>query len=206
MKKQYFSIFALGVLLMFSACNETTNETTTADSPKSEKATAVKYVDNAEIQAKGMKQIKGLVGTVKPALKGAMKSDKTGMEALKMCTTTAQEMGKKYNATLPEDSSIRRTALKYRNPNNKPDATDVEVMEKLKADKTFDKPLVVDMGDSFRVYKALPVKKPCLVCHGDTKKMSSSMLETLKKNYPDDMAVNFKEGDFRGVIVSTIKK
>jgi len=206
MKKQYFSIFALGVLLMFSACNETTNETTTADSPKSEKATAVKYMDNAEIQAKGMKQIKGLVGTVKPALKGAMKSDKTGMEALKMCTTTAQEMGKKYNATLPEDSSIRRTALKYRNPNNKPDATDVEVMEKLKADKTFDKPLVVDMGDSFRVYKALPVKKPCLVCHGDTKKMSSSMLETLKKNYPDDMAVNFKEGDFRGVIVSTIKK
>ncbi len=199
-------MFALSAMLMLSACNETATKTTTEDSPKTEKSSSVKYVDNAEIQAKGMKQIKGLVGTVKPALKGAMQNDKTGMEALKMCSTSAHEMGKKYNASLPEGSSIRRTALKYRNPNNKPDATDVEVMEKLKADKTFKKPLVVDMGDSFRVYKALPVKKPCLVCHGDTKKMSSSMLETLKKDYPDDMAVNFKEGDFRGVIVSTIKK
>ena len=202
MKKQFFSMFALSAILMLNACNETT----ISNSPKSEKTTTVKYVDNAEIQAKGMNQIKGLVGIVKPALQGAMKSDKTGMKALEMCSTSAQEMGKKYNTSLPEDSKIRRTALKYRNPKNKPDGTDIIVMTKLKADNTFDKPLVVDMGDSFRVYKALPMKKPCLVCHGDTKKMSSSMLETIKEKYPDDMAMNFKEHTFRGVIISTIKK
>jgi hypothetical protein len=202
MKKEFLSMVALSAILILSACSETT----TTNSQKSEKATAVKYVENSEIEAKGMMQIKALVNTVKPALMGAMKSDKTGITGMKMCSTSAQEMGKKYNASLPKDSKVRRTALKYRNPKNKPDATDIVVMKKLEADNSFDKPLVVDMGDSFRVYKALPVHKPCLVCHGDTKKMSPSMLKILKEKYPNDLAVNFKEHDFRGAIVSTIKK
>ena len=202
MKKQLLSTVALAAILMLSACSETT----TSAVKNNQKTTTVNYVDNAEIEAKGMNQIKGLLGTVKPALMGAMKSDKTGMAAMEMCSISAQEMGKKYNASLPKGSKIRRTALKYRNPKNKPDATDVTVMTKLKADNTFDKPLVVDMGDNFRVYKALPTHKPCLVCHGDTKTMSSSMLETIKAKYPNDLAVDFKEHDFRGVIVSTIKK
>ncbi len=202
MKKQLLSTVALAAILILSACSETT----TANSTKIEKNTTVKYVQNAEIQAKGMKQIKGLIGDVKPALMGALKSDKTGIGGMEMCSTSAQEMGKKYNASLPEGSKIRRTALKYRNPNNKPDATDVIVMTKLKSDNSFDKPLVVDMGDNYRVYKALPTHKPCLVCHGETKSMSSSMLETIKAKYPNDLAVDFKEHDFRGVIVSTINK
>jgi hypothetical protein len=202
MKKQLLSTVAIGAILILSACSETT----TSDTKNSQKITNVKYVENAEIQAKGMKQIKGLISGVKPALMGTLKSDKSGISGMEMCSTSAMEMGKKYNASLPKDSKVRRTALKYRNPNNKPDVTDVEVMTKLKADNSFDKPLVVDMGDSFRVYKALPVHKPCLICHGDVKKMSSSMLKTIKEKYPNDLAVNFKEHDFRGVIVSTINK
>jgi predicted component of type VI protein secretion system len=198
MNKRLLSMVALGAVLMLSACSETT--------PSSSKVTKVNYVENAEIQAKGMKQIKGLIDGVKPALMTTLKSDKTGIEGMEMCSTSAMEMGKKYNASLPKDSKVRRTALKYRNPNNKPDATDVVVMTKLKADNTFKKPLVVDMGDSYRVYKALPVHKPCLICHGDTKKMSPSMLKSIKEKYPKDLASNFKEHEFRGVIVSTIKK
>jgi hypothetical protein len=202
MKKQLLSTMVLGAVLILSACSETTTSAT----KNSQKTTNVKYVKNAEIEAKGMKQIKGLISGVKPALMGTLKSDKSGISGMEMCSTSAMEMGKKYNASLPKDSKVRRTALKYRNPNNKPDATDTVVMTKLKADNSFDKPLVVDMGDSFRVYKALPTHKPCLVCHGDVKKMSSSMLETIKEKYPNDLAVNFKEHDFRGVIVSTINK
>lgn len=206
MTKKLLSTMALGAILMLSACNETaTNETKTTSTGK-QTATEVKYVENAEIQAKGMKQIKGLIEGVKPALMTTLKSDKTGIEGMGMCSKSAIEMGKKYNASLPKDSSVRRTALKYRNPNNKPDATDVVVMEKLKADNTFKKPLVVEMGDNYRVYKALPVHKPCLICHGDVKTMSASMLKIIKEKYPNDLAVDFKEHDFRGVIVSTIKK
>ena len=198
MKKQLLSTLTLGAILMLNACNQT--------SSTEQKTAEVKYVENAEIQAKGMKQIKGLIEGVKPALMGTLKTDKTGIDGMEMCFSSAIEMGKKYNASLPKDSSIRRTALKYRNPNNKPDATDVVVMEKLKADNTFKKPLVVDMGDNYRVYKALPMHKPCLVCHGDSKTMSPSMLKIIKEKYPNDLAVDFKEHEFRGVIVSTIKK
>ena len=168
--------------------------------------TTVNYVKNTEIQAKGVKQVKGLIDGVKPALMATLKKDSTGVEGTVMCSTEAQEMGANYNKSLPKGSSIRRTAIKYRNPNNKPDATDLVVMNDMIADGNFSKPLVVDMGESFRVYKALPVHKPCLKCHGSVEKMPKEMKELINKTYPKDLAIDFKEHEFRGVIVSEIKK
>ena len=190
MKNTLLTSTLLASLLLLNGCNDTT----------------VNYVENAEIQAKGMKQIKGLISGVKPALMETFKKDKTGVEGTIMCSEAAQGMGKSYNKTLPSDSKVRRTALKYRNPNNKPDATDVAVMNKLVADNTFKKPLVVDMGKTFRVYKALPTHKPCLACHGDKTKMPEKMKAIIDTKYPADMATGFKEHDFRGVIVSEITK
>jgi len=198
MKRQFFSVVALGAIFMLSACSEST--------PISQQVTVVKYVKNSDIEAKGMKQIKGLMVNLKTALMSTLKSDKTGIGGMEMCSASAIDMREKYNSSLPKGSEVRRTALKYRNPKNKPDTTDVSVMKKLKADNNFKKPLVVDMGDSYRVYKALPIHKACLTCHGSTKKMSPSMLKIIKEKYPNDLAVNFKEKDFRGVVVSTILK
>jgi hypothetical protein len=208
MKKTYLTL-SLVTLFTLTACNnktETDNPQAIQKHTKNNTPPMVKYIDNPEIQAKGMKQIKGLISGVKPALEATFKTDKSGIEGMKMCSTSAQKMGKKYNETLPKDSHIRRTALKYRNPDNKPDATDIVVMEKLKSNNTFNKPLVVDMKDHYRVYKALPVHKPCLACHGDAKEFSPQMSQIIKKNYPNDLAIDFKEHDFRGVIVSEIKK
>lgn len=195
MKKELLLSVALG-LLVLNSCSEK-NETSVA---------GIKYVENAAIEAKGMTQIMGMLKKMKPVLKKALEADKTGMGAMIMCASAAPEMGKKYNATLPEGSSIRRTALKYRNPKNKPDATDTAVMQKFVEGRPFDKPLVVEMGDSFRVYKALPVKKACVTCHGDEATLPATMKKFLDKKYPADLAVNFKENDFRGVVVSTTKK
>ena len=170
------------------------------------KKITVNYVKNAEIQAKGLKQAKGMIEGVKPTLMATLEKDPTGVEGTIMCSTKAQEMGANYNKSLPEGSSIRRTAIKYRNPNNKPDATDLVVMNDMIADGNLSKPLVVDMGENFRVYKALPMHKPCLKCHGDTNSMDPKMKEIISKNYPNDLATGFKEHEFRGVIVSEIKK
>ena len=184
------------VALALTACSTPTN--------KSE--TKINFVDNPTVQAKGMKQIKTLlVGHLKPALTGAMKADKTGLVGVNMCSTEAKNIIAHYNRHLPEGSKVRRTALKYRNPANKPDATDVAVMNELKAKKNF-KPVVVELENSFRVYKALDVKKPCLACHGASKKMTQEVKELIVKNYPKDLATEFKEGDFRGVVVSEITK
>jgi hypothetical protein len=168
--------------------------------------TTVNYVTNAEIATKGVAQAKGLIGAIKPSLMAAMKKDHSGVEGTIMCSDAAQEMTASYNKTLPKGSRVRRTALKYRNPANKPDSTDVVVMEHIVVDGNFSKPVVVDMGSEFRVYKALPNHKPCLACHGDKTKMPEKMKEILNTKYPKDLATEFKEHDFRGVIISEIQK
>jgi len=197
MKKSLLSIVAISTLFVVIGCTEKGAE---------ESHVKVNFVNNAEIQNKGMAQIKGILMKLKPTIKSSLKEDKTGLAGVEMCSTSAIEMGKAYNATLPTDSSIRRTALKYRNPNNKPDATDIAVMKKFIESKDFKKPLVVEMDDSFRVYKALPIIQPCLACHGAKKDMNAKTVEMIEKKYPHDLAIDFKLGELRGVVISNIKK
>ncbi len=204
-KKIISSSLFLSLLMLTTACSNTNNEFRSNIESIEEKI-RINYVNNPEIQAKGMRQIKGLINTVKPAIIGSMKQDPSGVMGMKMCATSAKDMEKQYNILLPQDSKVRRTALKFRNPDNEPDNTDRMVMEKLKTDKHFDIPLVVDMGDNYRVYKALPTDKTCLACHGESNKMTTEIKAVIHKYYPNDLAINFKEHDFRGVILSTIQK
>ena len=197
MKRTLLSVVAISTLFVVTGCTEKGAE---------ESHLKVNFVNNSEIQNKGMGQIKGILMKLKPTIKNSLTEDKTGLAGVEMCSTSALEMGKAYNATLPKDSSIRRTAIKYRNPNNKPNATDIAVMNKFIESKEFKKPLVVEMDESFRVYKALPIMQPCLACHGAKKDMNAKTVEMINKKYPHDLATDFKLGELRGVIISTIKK
>lgn len=195
MKKLY--LFAL--ILPFIACSNPTTETVSED-------TEFKYVVNPSIQAKGMAQIKGLAEDhLKPVLMTEMKKDKSGMAGMVLCSNSARSIEDAYNKTLPSDSNVRRTALKYRSPANKPDTVDIAVMKELKKDNNF-KPVVIELENEYRVYKALPTLKPCLACHGDSNTMNSSVKEMIHEKYPKDLASNFKENEFRGVVVSEIQK
>ena len=195
MKKLY--LFAL--LLAFTACSNPISEKVSEDTP-------FKYIVHPSIQAKGMGQIKGLAEDhLKPVLMTEMKKDKSGMAGMELCSTSAETIESAYNKTLPTGSNVRRTALKYRNPNNKPDTVDVAVMNKLKEDNNF-KPVVIELENHYRVYKALPTMKPCLTCHGDSNSMNSSVQKMIHEKYPKDLASNFKENEFRGVVVSEIQK
>lgn len=189
----------LSLAFAFTACSNPSTEKNSQDTP-------FKYIVNPTIQAKGMEQIKGLIeGHLKPALMSEMKKDQSGLAGMELCSVSAKGIENAYNESLPKDSHVRRTALKYRNPANKPDAIDITVMNNLKENKNF-KPLVIELESHYRVYKALPTMKPCLACHGDTTAMNSSVKEMINKKYPTDLASNFKEGEFRGVVVSEIKK
>ena len=204
--------------LLFIACNST-NEvapkaeeniqvvqeaTVRASTPLAKTASSiVTYANDKKfIKEKGMLHIKSFMGTLQPTLMGMMKSDPTHKTALGACSTLGQSMVDDYNNV--SDIKIRRTALRYRSPKNKPDATDVTVMERFLASNNFKEPLVVDMGDSYRVYKALDVKKACLACHGEN--ISKDLKNMLLRKYPTDMATNFKLGEFRGTVVAKIKK
>jgi len=214
---------ALVTPLLYTACSSSTNKPTktveeagkvveVVETPKSQithqevqKGTAtVSYAnDKKRIKNQGMMHIKSFMEILKPTLVGLIKSDKTLKVAMSGCTSMAQSMTNDYNAISP-DTKVRRTALKYRNEINKPDVTDTLVMERFLASNDFTKPLVVDMPTHYRVYKALTIKQPCLACHGEN--ISKDLHQMLVKNYPTDMATNFKLGEFRGVVVAEVKK
>ncbi len=170
----------------------------------------VAIADTMTLKAEGISYIKMLGGTLKSELQAKMKEDPTGVAAAKFCKENAGEITKKVNTKLPEYASVKRTALKVRNKENRPDATDAKIMndyiEAIKA-KKYDPQTaikVVEEGDTTRVYKPLFVQKVCLKCHGTT--VSPEISTLIKEGYPDDKAINFEEGDLRGVVVAEIKK
>ncbi len=160
------------------------------------------------IKQEGMKYIKMLGSTLKSELQTHMKADKTGLSAMGFCTVKANEITEEVNTKLPKYALVRRTALKTRNENNKPDALDIKVMEAYEASiaaKTFlpTNIKVVKEGNTTRVYKPLITQAVCLKCHGSN--ISKEIRSEITANYPKDKAIAFKEGSFRGVIVSEIK-
>jgi len=167
--------------------------------------------DNAQMKIKqeGIQYIKMLSGTLKGQLQTHMQADKTGLSAIGFCSARAEEITKELNEKLPEYASVRRTALKVRNENNKPDSLDIEVMKEYErsiADKTF-QPNDVKMiknGDITRIYKPLVTQGVCLKCHGSN--IDKNIQEIITAHYPKDQATGFKEGLLRGVIVAEIKK
>jgi len=193
--------------LFYVACNSTINQPTntikTVPTTKSGELTVNYANGNNRIKKTGMLHIRSFMGTLKPTLMSLMKSDPTHKTALGGCSSMAPKMTYDYNAISP-NTKIRRTALRYRNEKNKPDATDTMVMERFLASNDFTKPLVVEMPTHYRVYKALETKQPCLACHGTN--ISKDLQEMLVTKYPTDMATNFKLGDFRGVVVAEVQK
>lgn len=163
----------------------------------------------ADIKMEGISYIKKLGSTLKNELQKHMKADPTAVAAFGFCTAKAMEITEDINKVLPPHAKVRRTALKTRNESNAPDATDTKVMEEyIKAIETKQfspKDIkVVEEGNVTRVYKPLLTGGVCLKCHGEN--VSKELKEMIATSYPKDQAVDFKEGDLRGVIVAEIKK
>ncbi len=164
----------------------------------------VKYITKPIIIEEGMLHIKGFMGTLKPTLNDALKQDSDHVTAMGACSSMAMQMTSDYN-NITNGVKVRRTALKYRNPNNKPDNTDKEVMYRFQAVNDF-KPVAVDMGSSYRVYKPLKTKAKCLYCHGSKSDINPKIAKITQKKYPHDLATDFKLGELRGVVVAEIQK
>lgn len=157
----------------------------------------------------GLQAIKLLGQTLKTQLKEKLQLDSNGTAAIAFCTAQAQAITQEVNTQLPEHVKVRRTSLQLRNPANKPDAIDLQVMNNYK--KAYDKKSAsaglitkVERKDFVRVYKPLVVGAVCLKCHGEN--ISPVIAEQIKAAYPTDAATGMKLGDFRGVMVAEVKK
>jgi hypothetical protein len=171
--------------------------------PQKTQAT-VSFIENKKVLENGMMHIDAFMGSMQPTLKGLLKSDKTHVTAMGACTSMAPEMINDYNRQIT-GTTLRRTALKYRNPKNKPDKADRMVMDEFIDKKSF-KPMVVELDTEYRVYKPLKVKQACLLCHGARNDISPELVKMIDRTYPKDMATGFELGEFRGAVVAEIKK
>lgn len=55
-------------------------------------------------------------------------------------------------------------------------------------------------GRYYRYAKAITVKPLCLNCHGSNNDIKPSVLEVIRQEYPNDIAIGYKVGDLRGAI------
>ena len=139
---------------------------------------------------------KTLVGKVKKAIK-----EEGPFEAIDFCKLKAypltDSLSKLYQA------EISRVAIKYRNLNNLANEQESKVIneyiKQLSQNKELE-PLVIGEKEIIHYYAPIRVELACLTCHGNPgSDIPDTLYYHIKNLYPNDLAIEFKEGDIRGI-------
>ncbi len=123
--------------------------------------------------------------------------------ALKFCNTNAYPF---TDAIAAETNSVvKRTSFKTRNKSNSPDSLEAMLLDSylynVENNLTLDDN-VQKMDEEYLLYtKPILLNNPlCLQCHGEVgKDISLENYEIIKNLYPEDEAIGYKQGDFRGM-------
>ncbi len=122
--------------------------------------------------------------------------EKGPIEAMHSCNISAPEILKKFQE---ERLSLGRTSHKIRNPKNMPADWIIPIIEEYK-NSTAGNPMEgkVVKGQGYMAYvEPIYVKALCLTCHG--KDVPDALKEGIQAKYPNDQAIGFVEGEFRGL-------
>jgi len=212
-KKLLFINIILFTLIFMHACK---NDKQQSKEAKETTKKEVKAEDNkglsddaiADYIQKGVKIAKASGKTLKGKLIAAV--DKGGLQnGINTCNKIAQKLmdslSTKYN------TKIKRTSLKIRNPKDQPSQDEIDVLvqfeKEVKAGKKV-KPTAKKLdGGEVKVYIPIMIEKVCLNCHGKIgQELKASTYEVIKKYYPNDEAIDYSEGDLRGIWSITFKK
>ncbi len=103
-----------------------------------------------------------------------------------------------------ENTIIRRTSLKIRNPANTADELEKSELafyhKLLEAGDSIKSKLVVDHSGTVHYFKPIKIQPLCLNCHGvEGENIAPATLAVLNKEYPNDQATGYKTGDLRGL-------
>jgi hypothetical protein len=129
------------------------------------------------------------------------------IEAIDICHKEAYEITDDLTKQFESIKSIKRVTTKYRNPKNSPDKYEAEALywfkeqlAKGKKSTSFGQKISRKKSDLIRYYKPMFVQNKCLLCHGDENTRLPDVSKKIEELYPNDLAIDYKEGDFRGVI------
>jgi hypothetical protein len=158
---------------------------------------------NAESAGVAMEFMKTLKGELQAAMQ-----EGGPVNAIQVCNTRAPEIAAGFSEK--KGWKVARTSLKYRNPDNAPDAWERQVLEQFEERKAKGEDpkqmsyaeVVEDGGTkTYRFMKAIPTGAVCLACHGE--KIDTSVEARIQELYPEDQARGYSEGDIRGAFTIT---
>ena len=185
--------FMLIVLFSCGVEMETVSEITVNDAPE-----FFKLADSSAIV---------LVQTLGGRLTEVFQTDGV-IKAIDVCKKEAYEITGNLEDEISGNISIKRVSNKYRNPQNAPDKHEKEALkwfetqlfEKNTLPKLYGQKILRKNNEFLRYYKPMRVQTKCLLCHGDEETRLPEVSSRINKFYPEDMAVDYKDGDFRGLI------
>jgi len=135
-------------------------------------------------------------------LKGAIQRGGI-QEAFAFCNVQAMPITD--SLSLAYDATVKRAALRVRNPIDEPTKTERTILEeyqaKMKAGET-PEPRVINLDDNYLLYtQPIAIKNGlCLNCHGEVgTQVQQETYALIQERYPDDQATGHKMGDLRGI-------
>jgi hypothetical protein len=157
--------------------------------------TAAKERARAAADALGGTLINTLVGTL----------EREGPEgALAFCADSAQALTQRFAA---EGVEIRRTALRVRNPLNRPDSVERRILDYLAEQHRQGIPLSevteirrIDGVNYLQLARPVLLLERCVTCHGTRDEIPPAIQRVLAERYPADSATGFRPGELRGIV------
>lgn len=130
------------------------------------------------------------------------------IKAIDVCKEEAYDITDDIEDKIGKNISIKRVSNKYRNPKNAPDKYEIEALAWFEEQiaqgnmlpKVYGQRILRKKNDIYRFYKPMKMQTKCLLCHGDVETRLPDVSKRINKLYPKDKAVDYHDGDFRGLI------
>lgn len=194
-------ILSIIALTLFSACANSSGENSELTQ---QKKVEISQTEKNSIITSGKEIAENTFKVLGGNLKKTMAEG--GIEnAVNYCNANASHLmdslGTYYYA------NIKRTSNKLRNPNNAPTAAEELVISNyLIGDKKGPVVDVLPNGNKI-FYAPIKMKPLCISCHGTVgETVSEKDYQNINKLYPNDKAIGYKTGDFRGIWSIELKK
>jgi cytochrome c553 len=188
----FFALLFLTALAAITACNR---------QPKAPEISPLTEEESARFLEQGQEIAQATFAAMSGRLQAAMQEGGVA-HAAQYCNTAALPIADSLSGVY--GAKIRRTSLKVRNPEDRPDDLEKSALEQYARDWSAQLPLkpkaVLIDNQTVAFYAPIKVNAFCLSCHGEVgASLKAEDYATLKSLYPEDQAVGYQDGDWRGL-------
>jgi hypothetical protein len=130
------------------------------------------------------------------------------VQGVKVCSEVAPAYAARHSV---DGLTVRRVSERYRNPADRPDAYEAAKLAELAAAhakgalqaESYEW-VGAGAARALRYLKPITIGGPCLSCHGEPGAIKPEVAALIRERYPHDLAVGYRDGDFRGAVSVTV--